>query len=226
MTAHRTSAYSEKIDAALRLAAAAHYQDMRKGTEIPYAMHPFHVALILDRHGFGEEVVIAGLLHDVLEDPRFETRVVQDRLRSVFPALGPAMPGDPRFIDRVVGFIANAFGSRVLELVVHVTEKKADASGERRPWRTRKEEQLAAMAGADADVCALKAADCLHNLRSVAREVREHGTDTLVRFRGGPDGSRWYYSGIVDRVVPTLGPDHPLSRELAQALAEFVSLLS
>ena len=85
---HRlTTGCSARLDEALRFAAAAHHEDVRKGTRIPDVMHPFHVALILDRHGFSEDVVIAGLLHDVLEDPKYEAPAVQDRLRAVVPAL-------------------------------------------------------------------------------------------------------------------------------------------
>jgi (p)ppGpp synthase/HD superfamily hydrolase len=60
------TSWSARVDAALRFAAAAHHEDVRKGTQIPYVMHPFHVGLILDRHGFPEDVVIAGIFHDVL----------------------------------------------------------------------------------------------------------------------------------------------------------------
>ena len=75
--------WSTRIDAALRFAAAAHHEDVRKGTQIPYVMHPFHVGLILDRHGFSEDVVVAGILHDVLEDPDYEAGLYRrDSARS------------------------------------------------------------------------------------------------------------------------------------------------
>jgi len=40
----------------------------RKGTEFPYAVHPLRVGELLDRFGFPEKVVVAGILHDLLED--------------------------------------------------------------------------------------------------------------------------------------------------------------
>ena len=73
------SAFSASVDAAMTLAAAAHEGQRRKGTEIPYVMHPNHVARILDRHGCGEHLVIAGLLHDVVEDARFDDVQWRDR---------------------------------------------------------------------------------------------------------------------------------------------------
>jgi (p)ppGpp synthase/HD superfamily hydrolase len=62
------AAFSARYDAALVLAARAHRDQVRKGTDIPYIAHPAHVSVILIRHGFGEELAIAGLLHDVVED--------------------------------------------------------------------------------------------------------------------------------------------------------------
>jgi (p)ppGpp synthase/HD superfamily hydrolase len=218
----RAMGYSERVDAALRLAAAAHYQDMRKGTQIPYVMHPFHVGLILSRHGFDEDVMIAGILHDVLEDPRYEDAVVQERLLAVCPQLGfhPASRG-AGFKQAVVAHILDVFGERVLDLVEHVTEQKTDGDGRKRPWKVRKEGQLAALADAPRDLCALKAADCLHNLRSMTRDLRRSGPDSLTRFKGGPEGSWWFYSSVVERVSPGLGPGHALANELADALGSF-----
>src|SRR5262245_24388558 len=60
--------FSPRYDAALALAARAHRSQLRKGTDLPYIAHPVHVSLILIRHGFGEDLAIAGLLHDVVED--------------------------------------------------------------------------------------------------------------------------------------------------------------
>jgi (p)ppGpp synthase/HD superfamily hydrolase len=55
---------------ALDHAALWHKNQKRKypGVEIPYVSHLAGVAAILSRHGFGDEVVAAGALHDVIED--------------------------------------------------------------------------------------------------------------------------------------------------------------
>jgi (p)ppGpp synthase/HD superfamily hydrolase len=54
----------------LRFAAEAHQGQVRKKTTIPYITHPFHVALILERHGFDEDTLVTALLHDVVEDSK------------------------------------------------------------------------------------------------------------------------------------------------------------
>lgn len=58
----------ENIERALVFAAKAHERQYRKQTDTPYITHPMSVALILQQEGCDETVVIAGLLHDVVED--------------------------------------------------------------------------------------------------------------------------------------------------------------
>ena len=77
-------AYSAKFYDAIGLAAQAHHRQVRKGTEIPYIVHPLAVAGILIRAGSPEHVVIAGVLHDTIED----TPVSIDLIRSQF---GPSV---------------------------------------------------------------------------------------------------------------------------------------
>lgn len=60
--------YSFRLYDAIDLAARAHHHQVRKGTEIPYIVHPLAVASTLIRINSPEPVVIAALLHDVLED--------------------------------------------------------------------------------------------------------------------------------------------------------------
>ncbi|WP_409276087.1 HD domain-containing protein [Neobacillus sp. SCS-31] len=56
------------IDKALRFAAEAHEGQYRKGTKTPYITHPVAVGMLLLKHGYSEELVAAGILHDTVED--------------------------------------------------------------------------------------------------------------------------------------------------------------
>lgn len=56
------------VHRAIRFAAIAHAGQTRKGTDIPYIIHPFEVAQILTAEGAVENLIAAGLLHDTLED--------------------------------------------------------------------------------------------------------------------------------------------------------------
>lgn len=70
------------IDQAIEFAAKAHRGQKRKGTKIPYISHPFAVGMILQQAGCEEEVVIAGILHDTLED----TKATEEELLALFGA--------------------------------------------------------------------------------------------------------------------------------------------
>jgi (p)ppGpp synthase/HD superfamily hydrolase len=74
------SGYFNKINLALEVAAKAHVKQRRKGTNIPYIFHPAGVALILSQEGYSEDLIIAGILHDVVED----TNIKLDFIRKNF----------------------------------------------------------------------------------------------------------------------------------------------
>lgn len=68
------------IDRAVELAVKAHKEQKRKGTRIDYVTHPLAVGILLAKAGCSEEVIVAGILHDVVED----ARVKPDRIREEF----------------------------------------------------------------------------------------------------------------------------------------------
>ncbi len=84
---------SPRLDDALRLAAWAHRDQVRRGSDVPYVQHLAGVAMILDRLDFAEDVVIAGLLHDAVEDT--ETTLEQIRAGSGTRSPG-SLPRAPR----------------------------------------------------------------------------------------------------------------------------------
>jgi len=217
--------FSPQIDSALRIAAAAHQEDVRKGTRIPYLTHPFHVGLILDRHGFSEDVVIAGIFHDVLEDPNYAAPSVQERLRAVCPELKDAPSDGSTFKRAVEGHLMTAFGEVVFDLIGHVTERKVDEAGKKRDWKVRKTEQLDRLAAATREQSAVKAADCLHNLRSMIADITADGPGIMDRFEKKAAGARWYNAHASALVAQRLGDTQALSTELCAAFHEFEALL-
>jgi len=68
------------IDRAIEVAGKAHKKQKRKGTKEAYIIHPFAVGVLLAIAGCSEEVIAAGILHDVVED----ARVKPDRIREEF----------------------------------------------------------------------------------------------------------------------------------------------
>ncbi len=138
------SPWSPDLERALRWAAQGHDGQARKGSPTPYIEHPMAVAMILDRAGFPEAVVIAGLLHDLVED----TDVTLDDVRT-------------------------RFGAVVAEAVAGCTEVKRDASGSKRPWADRKRDHLDALKSAGTNTKAVILADKLHNLACIALDLDE-----------------------------------------------------
>ena len=69
--------YSPLVNKALELSARAHLTQQRKGTDIPYITHPFAVGMILANAGCPEEIVIAGILHDTVEDTEVSLELIE-----------------------------------------------------------------------------------------------------------------------------------------------------
>ena len=65
---------------ALKFATEKHKGQFRKGTDRPYITHPTLVAKLLDDAGCSDSVVIAGLLHDTIED----TDTTYDEIKTTF----------------------------------------------------------------------------------------------------------------------------------------------
>src|SRR3712207_9497864 len=81
--------YSDRINHALAFAAKHHDRQVRKGTRLPYLTHPANVAIILTRYGRDEETVVAGILHDVIEDcvrERYTRETLEQRIGEKFGA--------------------------------------------------------------------------------------------------------------------------------------------
>ncbi len=70
--------YSARFDKALQFAAEWHDQEYRKGTKTPYMVHPVAVAFLLQSYGYAENVKIAGLLHDVVEDTECSLEQIEE----------------------------------------------------------------------------------------------------------------------------------------------------
>lgn len=186
-------AFSPALDRALALAATAHEKQHRKGSGVPYVVHPMHVAVILLRYGFPEDAVVAGVLHDVVED----TEVTGAQ-------------------------IATLFGARVADIVAQVSERKEGGTGGLRPWRERKQDQIAVLQQADPLAAAVKAADALHNCQAMLSDLREHGAALWQRFRGSQDDQRWYYTAL-SAILRRQLSGHPLCDELDDAVAQLVA---
>jgi (p)ppGpp synthase/HD superfamily hydrolase len=159
---------TSRLDRALRWAAVCHEGQKRRSSDTPYFEHVAAVALIVDRAGFEEDVVIGGVLHDLVEDT-------------------PATLDD----------IANRFGPAVAEIVRHCSEVKTDAQGAKRSWIDRKRDHIAAISSAPVDARAVFLADKLHNLISIELDLVERRS-VWPQFHAAREQVLWYYQAAID----------------------------
>jgi (p)ppGpp synthase/HD superfamily hydrolase len=221
-----TRAFSDRLNDALIVAALVHAEQVRKGTVIPYLTHPVQVAVVLERYGLPEDVVVAGLLHDVLEDLEPGSAALQARIGGTFPELQlpeHELP-DEEFTARVTGLLTARFGASVMALVQFMTEQK-ESGGRRIPWMDRKRDTLARLATATPEEAALKAADALHNVHSIAIDLRARGLTVMDRFRASPVDSMWYYTNVARAVRSRRPPGDALSSELSLAVDDLLTTL-
>jgi len=193
--------YSDRINHALAFAAKHHDQQVRKGTRLPYVTHPANVAIILTRYGQDDDTVVAGILHDVIED------CVRDGFTR----------------DMLESRIADKFGREVLETVLAVTNRKFDDDGIELSSEERKDDYLARLAHAPVRARWVCAADKVHNAGTILADLQRTDYPETVwgRFNVGRDGTVRWYRRVYDR-LHELGFDAPIMRELdelARALA-------
>lgn len=211
---------SPRLDRAFQVANIVHAGTVRKGTEIPYIKHPIAVARILEDHGYGEDMVAAGLLHDTVEDARYGSADLQERLSAAAGRGRLAVPADAwTFRGAFLQFLCDEFGQKVFDLVMAVSESKNDGR-RHRDWLERKKERLDHLAGASREVAALKAADTLHNIVCTLEDVRRDGLGVLDRFRGGPLVA-WHYAAVAQLAGERLPAGDPLAVALIDAAAQF-----
>jgi len=150
------------------------------------------VASLVLEAGGDEDLAIAALLHDVVED----------------------CGGAPMLKE-----VRRRFGARVAKMVDGCTDAYTDPKP---PWRERKEKYIARLRKEDKDTRLVSAADKLNNVRSIISDYRAVGESVWSRFKGGREGTLWYYRTLRDELLR----DQPnrITRDLALAVSELESL--
>lgn len=189
------TALSSKFDEALAYASAIHREQKRKSSGAPYIGHLLAVAGTIIEYKGTEDEAIAGLLHDAMEDQ--------------------AIPKSE---------IAAKFGDTVANIVEACSDTIITPKP---PWKERKLHHIATIEKASPSVLLVTAADKLSNMRSLLDDYRYARLSKVARarfwepFKGGRDGSMWYYREMASAIGHGCMRDLERSFNILRVLEEY-----
>ncbi len=167
--------FTPKIRKAIAFSVMTHEvlypKQKRKGKDIPYITHPLTVGLILARANASEDVVVAGILHDTIEDSIDEKKVTREML-----------------VER--------FGDNVADLVDSVTEQRKDL-----PWEERKREALEHIRAFSHDSLLVKSADLISNVSEILDDYAKAGLTIFDRFNAQKEKVIWHYTEAMKTIL-------------------------
>ena len=186
--------YTSKIEKAIKVATYAHRNQTRKGGAVPYISHLFSVMIILSEYTDNEDVIITGLLHDLLEDTDTKEYSEKD--------------------------IVSDFGKSVLTIVQNVSEKKnvyLDTTDEKVTWKNRKDSYLKHLSETNEEAILVSSADKLHNLLATIEDIKLEGEKAWNIFNSSKEDQIWFYDEFASILNKRL-PNHPLVRRVIDAV--------
>ena len=158
------------IEKAIAFAVKAHAGALRKGTNLPYILHPLEAAAIAAQMTDDQEIIAATVLHDTVED----TETSAEDIRK-------------------------EFGARVASLVSSNTENKRRELPAADTWLIRKQETIEHLKTASRAVKTVVFADKLSNLRSMVTDYIAEGESFWDRFEmKDPHKHVWYYGAMIE----------------------------
>jgi (p)ppGpp synthase/HD superfamily hydrolase len=159
--------YSAQIEKAIRTATKAHEGQKRRGHDkVDYISHLFSVAQILTHFNAPEEVVIAGLLHDVLEDTSYSYEQ-----------------------------LSKEFGFKVSAIVQALTEAP-QSEFHTTSWEVRKQAYLESLRTSPEEVLLVSAADKIHNLSSLLDDYAIEGNTLFTKFKVKDGNPLWMFEQV------------------------------
>ncbi|HKN20844.1 MAG TPA: HD domain-containing protein [Terracidiphilus sp.] len=165
-----TKRFTEAVEYARQL-----HTECRKGTDIPYMAHLIGVAALVMGEAGGpvpvtEDMVIAALLHDAVED-----HGGMPRLREIEQRFGPD-------VSRMVAALSDTF---------------AEDHDKKEGWEDRKNNYLARLRDEPDDVLLISAADKLYNAKTILDDFKDIGPAVFARFKRGAKEQLWYFDELL-----------------------------
>lgn len=190
--------YTPKIQKTIIKSAVLHRNQTRKDNSLyPFIIHPYSVAFILSNYTQDEGIIVAGLLHDVLED----------------------VP------DYSANDMRKEFGEKIYKIVKEVSEDKDPNDGNENSvasWRKRKDGYLANLKNDSFEAMMICAADKIHNLRSMIEAYKTQGEKLWDKFNAPLDKKIWFYGECLNILKERL--DNPIVEELERVYLEAENL--
>ena len=167
---------SELFDRGLRFATRKHAGQVRKFSALPYILHPIEVAVIISTMTDDEDAMVAGLLHDTLEDTETTPEEIKEE-----------------------------FGAHILALVSSESEDKLGNQPADLTWKQRKEDSLLSLEHTkNINVKIMWLADKLSNMRSFYRLHMKMGDSIWLQLnQKDKKEQEWYYRTVAE-LVPEL----------------------
>lgn len=184
---------TEKLFSAIEFACFHHRGQSRKGSSIPYIVHPIGVMQLVARFGGSETMQIAALFHDLLEDTGTNEKEIEEK-----------------------------FGSEVLDLVKGLTEPEYSLS-KIDSWKIRKAHTLGDLEKQSLNVICVSLCDKYDNLYSVEQDIIVLKEKIWDRFRAPYQDQKWYYSSLAKTFIQRLensGTDFYLLAERFESLVK------
>ena len=138
--------HTPNIERAIHKVAILHRDQVRKGkNKLPYTTHLFSVTAILSEYTTDENILIAGLLHDSIEDTPYTAAELE-----------------------------KDFSTQVLDIVLGITTQKIK-DGKKISWIESKREYIRGLEVCPEGSLYVAAADKIHNFSSVLDEYKDDG---------------------------------------------------
>jgi (p)ppGpp synthase/HD superfamily hydrolase len=192
--------YTARLDKAIKIATWAHGTtgQLRKGTDVPFIIHPYGVMTIASLATNDEDILIACLLHDILED---------------VAAKRPDIYNEE--------LMREDFGDRVTAIVKDVTHDDSIYN-----WHKRNQKYLDHIANkASQEAVIVSTSDKIHNLLSIVEDYKLHGQGLARRFStNNLNDQLWWYGSVYEVAVKRDAPRILLSM-YADLLDQFKTLL-
>src|SRR5580765_6448251 len=177
--------------------------ELRKGTQAPYMAHLLGVAsLVLGETGYigphmvTEDMVIAALLHDAVEDEG----------------------GLPRLRD-----IEEKFGKEVAKIVEGCSDSFEQDPNKKQVWEVRKASYIERLRNEPTATLLISIADKLYNARAILEEYRLLGVEVWTRFKRGRKHQLWYFDELI-KVYDERCPNWRIVEELKRTVKELAQL--